>query len=170
MQCTLCYPTKYSDCNLYALKEMKKKFPTVILGLSDHSLGIDIAASSILLDVQYIEKHFTYNKKLKKSADHWLSINPKELQALRQKVDILTLAKGIEQKKVLKCESLARRNARRSIVARKFLPKNTTIKGDDIIMKRPGVGISPTEYRNVIGKRTKKNLSEDSLIKYKDLI
>ena len=67
MHCTMSYPTKPRDVNLLALNEFKKKFKGIPLGLSDHSLGYEIAAASVLLGVRVIEKHFTYNKNLKKN-------------------------------------------------------------------------------------------------------
>ena len=67
MHCTLCYPTKFEDANLGAIYEIKKRFPNEILGLSDHTLGTLAAPASVLYGVTVIEKHFTINKKLKKS-------------------------------------------------------------------------------------------------------
>ena len=99
MHCTLCYPTKYKDANLSALIELNKKFPNYILGLSDHTIGTIASSASILLGTRVIEKHFTINKKLKKSADHWLSIDPKELKKLREDSDNLIKCTGITKKR-----------------------------------------------------------------------
>ena len=123
MHCTLCYPTKYKDANLSALIELNKKFPNYILGLSDHTIGTIASSASILLGTRVIEKHFTINKKLKKSADHWLSIDPKELKKLREDSDNLIKCTGITKKKVLKCEIKTRLLARRSIVVKKIFLK-----------------------------------------------
>ena len=127
MQCTLSYPTKPEDANLLALNEFKKNFKNVLLGLSDHTLGYKIAASSVLLGVRAIEKHYTYDKGLKKSADHWLSINSQELKKLREDVDLLVSASGDGKKRVLKCEHLTRKLARRSLVTTRFIQKGDSV-------------------------------------------
>jgi sialic acid synthase SpsE len=94
MQCTLCYPTKPQDANLLAINDIKRNFPKYLVGLSDHTLGIEIASASVLYGVSAIEKHFTFNKKLLKSADHWLSIDPGELKKLVENVRTINLSMG----------------------------------------------------------------------------
>ena len=116
MHCTLCYPTKPKDSNLSAIIDLKKIFPKNLIGFSDHTLGVDISSSSVLFGARVIEKHFTINKKLKKSADHWLSINPHELKKLRTNTINLMDSIGCYKKKVLKCELKTRLLARRSLV------------------------------------------------------
>jgi len=169
MHCTMSYPTKPEDVNLLALNEFKKKFKNIPLGLSDHSLGYKIAAASVLLGVRVIEKHFTYNKRLKKSADHSISIDSFELKKLRQSVDLFLKASGEENKKVLKCEKELRKIARRSLVTTKFIKKGEFIRENNLIPKRPGTGISPNLISSVIGKKAKKNIPKDRIIKKKDL-
>ena len=93
MHCTMSYPTKPRDVNLLALNEFKKKFKGIPLGLSDHSLGYEIAAASVLLGVRVIEKHFTYDKNLKKSPDHSISISPSELKKLKINTDLFFKSK-----------------------------------------------------------------------------
>ena len=79
MQCTLSYPTEKKDANLSVLLKFKKEFKKYLIGLSDHTLGVNVPISSVLLGSRVIEKHFTIDKKLKKSADHWLSVILKNL-------------------------------------------------------------------------------------------
>ena len=165
MQCTMSYPTKPEDANLLALNDFKKNFKNVSLGLSDHTLGYKIAAASVLLGVRAIEKHYTYNKGLKKSADHWLSINSLELKKLREDVDLLVSACGDGKKKVLKCEHLTKKLARRSLVAKKFIKKGERITENSLIPKRPGTGISPDHISSVIGKKAKRNIQKDTVLK-----
>ena len=169
MHCTMSYPTKPQDANLLAINHLKKKFKNTLIGLSDHTLGYKIAAASVLLGVNVIEKHFTYDKKLKKSADHSISINARELKKLRDNVDLLIKAKGKEEKKVLKCETNIRKIARRSLVAAKLIKKNEIIKENCLIPKRPGIGIPPDLITSVIGRRAKKNIAKDTLIKKRHL-
>lgn len=168
MHCTMSYPTKPEDVNLLALNEFKKKFKDIPLGLSDHSLGYEIAAASVLLGVRVIEKHFTYNKKLKKSADHSISINPSELKKLKISVDLFLKASGEEKKRVLKCEKVLRKIARRSLVAIKPIRMGEIIVKSSLVSKRPGTGIAPNQISSVIGKKAKTNIPEDTIIKKKD--
>ena len=165
MQCTLCYPTTPRDVNLRSILDLKNVFPKNLLGFSDHSLGVNIPSSSVLYGVRVIEKHFTINKNLKKSADHWLSVNPNELNILRRNVDELIDSLGNKNKKVLKCEKLTRRLARRSIVAKKNIYKGEKFNSDNIAPKRPGGGISPVNYFKILGKKAKKNFTIDEKIK-----
>ena len=169
MQCTLCYPTKPQDANLLAINDIKRNFPKYLVGLSDHTLGIEIASASVLYGVSAIEKHFTFNKKLLKSADHWLSIDPGELKKLVQNVRTINLSMGNGKKIALKCENQARKFARRSIVANKNIAKGEVFTKNKIYFKRPGTGISPSLLKKVLGKRAKKEITYDKLIMFKDL-
>tara|TARA_Y100000816_G_scaffold292019_1_gene285442 strand:+ start:6744 stop:7793 length:1050 start_codon:yes stop_codon:yes gene_type:complete len=168
MHCTLCYPTKPKDANLRALIDIKKNFKNNILGLSDHTLGVNIASSSILYGVRVIEKHFTYNKKLLKSADHPISIDTKELKLLRKNVDELINAVGFEEKKVLQCENLTRKLARRSLVSSRIIRKGEKLNLLNITSKRPGTGISPKKFKMIVGKRAKRDIKEDKIIDKND--
>ena len=169
MQCTLCYPTKPQDANLLAINDIKRNFPKCLVGLSDHTLGIEIASASVLYGVSAIEKHFTFNKKLLKSADHWLSIDPGELKKLVENVRIINLSMGNGKKIALKCENQARKFARRSIVANKKITKGEVLTKNKIYFKRPGTGIPPSLLKKVLGKRAKKEITYDKLITFKDL-
>ncbi len=82
---TILLQIKYIDANLSAINDIKKKFPNHFIGLSDHTLGIEIPSSTPLLGVVAIEKHFTFNKKLMKSADHWLSIEDNAIKSIGEK-------------------------------------------------------------------------------------
>ncbi len=168
MHCTMSYPTKPEDANLLALNEFKKKFKNIPLGLSDHSLGYEIAAASVLLGVRVIEKHFTYNKKLKKSSDHPISINSSELKKLRKNIDLLLKASGSEKKKVLNCEKELRKISRRSLVTTKFIKKGEKILENSLTPKRPGTGIAPNLISLIVGKKAKKNILKDVVIKKND--
>ena len=169
MHCTLCYPTKPQDANLLAINDIKKNFPKNLIGLSDHTLGIEIASASVLYGVTAIEKHFTFDKKLLKSADHWLSVDPGELKQLVENVRTINLSMGNGKKIALKCESKAKKFARRSIVANKNITKGEILTKNNIYFKRPGTGISPSLIKKVLGKIAKKEIKYDKLIKFKDL-
>ena len=166
MHCTLCYPTIPEDANLSAVSHIKKTFPKYLIGLSDHTLGINIAGASLVNGVRVIEKHFTVNKKLKKSADHWMSIDPRELIKLRQSTNEIIKSLGVGGKKVLKCENKTRILTRRSLFASKFISKNQKISVNEIIAKRPGTGIPPDKVNSVIGKVAKKNIFKDQQLSF----
>ena len=169
MHCTLCYPTKPQDANLLAINDIKKNFPKNLIGLSDHTLGIEIATASVLYGVSAIEKHFTFNKKLLKSADHWLSIGPSELKKLVENVKNVNLSIGNGKKTPLKCENQARKFARRSIVANKNISRGEILTKNMICFKRPGTGLSPSLLKKVLGKMAKKKIMYDEFITLKDL-
>lgn len=169
MHCTLCYPTKPKDSNLSALNDLRKNFKKNLLGLSDHTIGTNIAPASILFGVRAIEKHFTINKKLKKSADHWLSIDPKELKDLRKKCNEIFSSIGLNKKIVLNCEKKTRKFARRSIVAKYQIKKNEKLSIKNITCKRPGTGISPNKFFKILGKKVNKSLQIDEIINPKNI-
>ncbi len=169
MQCTLCYPTKPQDANLGVINLLRKEFPKNLIGLSDHTLGIKIATGSVLLGVRVIEKHFTFDKSLPDSADHWLSIDEEELKNLVQDVRLYESAYGESKKKLLNCEKKAFQYARRSLVIKNDIEKGEKITLKNIDFKRPGTGISPIEVSKILNKIVKKKLKADSILKYSDL-
>jgi|TARA_X000001036_G_scaffold168941_1_gene159871 sialic acid synthase SpsE len=168
MQCTLCYPTDPKDANLNFIHHIQSEFPNYMVGLSDHTLGNLVASASVLYGVSAIEKHFTYDKTLPDSADHWLSLDAAELKELVENTKILNSSKGGMTKKALECEGSTHMYARRSIVSSRLLKANEIITEDMISYKRPGTGISPKYYKDLIGKRVLKDVPGDSLIQETD--
>ena len=171
MQCNTNYTgslENFKYINLNVLNSFKENFPNIILGLSDHTLGTAIASSSLHYGVRVIEKHFTINKKLKKSADHKISLDPKDLKKLRLDVDEINSAIGFGKKIVLKCENLTRKFARRSIFLKNFKFKGQKLEYDDLIAKRPGDGISANLIDKVVNRKINKNLAVDHKLSFKD--
>lgn len=169
MHCTLCYPTKPADANLFALNDIRRNFPNNLLGLSDHTLGTLIASASTLLGVKAIEKHYTFDKELPLSADHWLSLDTRELSELVQNLRVLEESKGAGVKELLNCEMLAHQNARRSIVAASKIPKGKKIEISDLIMKRPGTGLPAESIPLVLDRSALRDIDYDEIIKIEDL-
>jgi sialic acid synthase SpsE len=166
MHCTLCYPTAVSDVNLNAITDLKNKFKNMLIGFSDHSLGSLMPTAAFSIGISALEKHFTVNKKLKFSADHWLSVDEKELKEIVTNSKLIAEAKSKGKlKKILKCEKKTRKYARRSIVSNRFIKKGNIIKNDDLSLKRPGTGIQPSQIKSLIGKIAKKNINADTIIK-----
>lgn len=173
LHCILSYPTNNEDANLNLIKNFKKTFKNKIIGYSDHTLPDE---NMIILTKAYqngawvIEKHFTDTKGLKGN-DHFHSIDKKDLIKFRKNIDLLNKIDGVSKKReVLKSEKKSRINARRSIVAKNNISKGEKLSFNNLIMKRPGFGISPTKIFKVIGKTARKNISEDSIINFKDII
>ena len=168
MHCTLTYPTPAEDSNLLAISQMRREFPNHLIGHSDHTLGFDVASAGTLLGSSALEKHFTFDKTLPLSADHWLSLDVADLKALVSRIRIFESSLGSGLKGPLDSEMLARTNARRSIVASRELLAGEVIKLEDLDFKRPGTGIEPHQLDNLIGKILLKDVSADSLLSTTD--
>lgn len=164
MHCILCYPTKNENANLNSITYLKKIFPRIPIGLSDHTLGILSPIVATSLGSVCTEKHFTINKNLPKSADHWLSINESELSEMIKNIKLTNASLGSEVKVVFNCESLTRKNSRRSLVANKKITKGDLFTFENLTTKRPGTGICANKYFKYLGKKSKKNYEYDDLI------
>lgn len=170
MHCTLCYPTRPNDANLRAITELATAFPGKVLGLSDHTLGPNIGAGSVLLGADVIEKHFTTDRALPDSADHWLSADERELGELRVLADAFRLARGNGRKGVLPCEGAARTYARRSLVARGKIGKGDRFTEENVTTKRPATGISPVYIDSLIGLTAARDIEDDDVIFPSDVV
>jgi sialic acid synthase SpsE len=164
MHCILCYPTKIENANLRSITYLKKQFPKIPIGLSDHTLGILAPVIATSLGSMVTEKHFTINKKLQKSADHWLSLDEHELREMVNNIKLTSVSLGMEIKKQFNCEALTKKNARRSLVANKKIIKGELFTKKNLTTKRPGTGISASLYFKYLNKRSKKNYNYDDLI------
>jgi sialic acid synthase SpsE len=172
LHCVLSYPTKNKDAHLEWIKFLSKNFKNNVIGYSDHTLPdstMMILTSAYLNGAQVIEKHFS-DVKGKKGNDHFHSLNKDDLLIFRNNIDILKKING--QKKVrnlLKCEIKSKLNARRSIVTNKIIRKGEMFTESNIIMKRPGTGIPPQKINKILGKKAKRNLKEDQILKVSDI-
>ena len=150
------------------ISDIQKNFPDTFIGYSDHtkpSKNMDTIIASYILGARVIEKHFTYNKKLKGN-DHYHAMDVNDLKIMVDKLNkTRKLLGNVNHKKPIKEEFLSRKNARRSIYTNKKIKINQIIKESDIICKRPGVGMSPNNFYKIVGKRSKRNLESDVLIK-----
>ena len=162
LHCVSEYPAKFKNLNLLAIKLLRKKFKCKV-GYSDHSKGIEAALAAAVLGVKYVEKHLTLNTNFK-GPDHKASIEPLEFKKMVDGIKNINLALGSEKKRITKLEFTGRFKSRRSIFANRNLLKNTIIKNEDIICKRPVVGIKSDSFFQVIGSKTKKNIKENEPI------
>ena len=162
LHCVSIYPPKDEEVNLSRIKTLNTKF-NIPIGFSDHCLGIDHALASIPYGSSIIEKHFTLNKKLN-GWDHSMSIDFDELKELVIKSK--KIFKSIGSNKIFRVETKKQINIfRRSIVAEKNIQKGQIITTSDISLKRPRGGLQPKFFKKIIGKKSKKFIKKDSLIK-----
>lgn len=168
LHCNTEYPTTMCDVNLNAMSTIAQAFQ-VKVGYSDHTLGIEVPIAAVALGAVCIEKHFTLDRTMA-GPDHKASLEPDELKAMVTSIRNIEKALGSAIKQPSDSEKKNKVNARKSIHTAKALTKGHIITVNDLIMKRPGDGISPMELHNLIGRTTSIDLSEEVKIQYKDII
>ena len=162
LHCNTEYPTPIEDVNLAAMLTIKREFGTAI-GYSDHTEGVEIPAAAVALGADVIEKHFTLDNTMK-GPDHKASLEPKEFCLMVTFIRNIEKALG-DGKKVPSNSELKNINiARKSIHALRRIEKNERFSEENICVKRPGNGLSPMEFRKVIGTKATKRFEEDDLI------
>lgn len=166
LHCNTQYPTEPKDMNLRAINKLKKLAPDWKVGLSDHSEGIVASLVSVGMGAKFIEKHFTLDKNMP-GPDHKASITPDELQQLCEGVREAEIMLGNELKKVTESEKNNIFIARKSIVAKRKILKDEIFSEDNITCKRPGNGVSPVHWYEILGKRAEKDFEIDELISCK---
>ncbi len=164
LHCTLKYPCPPEAVNLRMMEHLRRAFPGVPVGLSDHSLGINVPLAAAALGASVIEKHYTVDKTLPGSPDHHLSVDPPELKALIDGIRTIERALGKDRKGLEPMEEEAFRFARRSVTSELSIPKGTTITREMLTYKRPGTGISPRHFDLVIGRVARVDIPEDTTI------
>jgi sialic acid synthase SpsE len=164
LQCTLVYPTPFKHANLRVIPTLEKIFPQYTIGLSDHTLGTHIPPAAVALGARVIEKHYTVDKTLLKSADHHLSVDPVELKEIVDAIRDVELALGDSRKYVLPAEKETYKYDKRSIVSARNIKKGEIITKDMIVNKRPGTGIRPEFQSIVLGRKARKDIKEDTTI------
>lgn len=163
LHCNTEYPTPFVDVNLKAMLSIRERFKTPI-GYSDHTLGIEVPIAAVALGACVIEKHFTLDKNME-GPDHRASLEPHELKAMVEA--IRNIEKAISGSGVKEPSPSEKKNikiARKSIVASKRIKKGDLLTENNITTKRPGTGISPMKWDEVIGQSAFRNFEEDELI------
>lgn len=163
LHCNTEYPTPLEDVNLLAMTTIRKSFPGVRVGYSDHTLGIEIPIAAVALGAEVIEKHFTLDKNLS-GPDHKASLNPDELNSMVKAIRNIEKAKGNGAKKPSPSELKNRLHVRKSIVATQVIHKGDIFTLKNLTVKRPGTGISPSRFFEILGDRASKNYKPDELI------
>lgn len=169
LHCNTEYPTPYEDVNLEAIPYLIEKFPKYKIGFSDHSSGYYAGIASVTYGITFIEKHFTLDKNLE-GPDHKASVTPDELKQLCEGIRIVEKCLGTRNKIVTDSERKNKIVARKSIVAKKEIKKGETFTINNITVKRPGNGISPMHWYEILGKTAQRNFLEDELIEDKDFV
>lgn len=167
LHCNTEYPTPMQDVNLLAMNTIGKEF-NVKVGYSDHTPGIEVAIAAVALGAEIIEKHFTLDKNME-GPDHKASLDPEELRQLVTSIRNIEKALGSDTKVPSPSEFKNKNIARKSIHVAASLQKGHIIGEEDLVMKRPGDGISPMKIGQVLGKRVKRALEGDSKLKMEDL-
>ncbi|MEG1506145.1 MAG: N-acetylneuraminate synthase [Bacilli bacterium] len=165
LHCNTEYPTPYEDVNLNAIKHLQKEFSEYKIGFSDHSEGYFAGIASVPYGITFIEKHFTLDKNFD-GPDHKASVTPNELELLCKGIRSVEKALGSTKKIVTTSEKKNKIVARKSIVAKREIKKGDIFTIDNITTKRPGNGISPMEWYNLLGKIAEKDFQDDELIEH----
>ena len=156
------YPTPMEDVNLKAMLTIGKELE-VNFGYSDHTLGIEVDIAAVAMGAKCIEKHFTLSCNMK-GPDHKASLEPDQLKEMVKAIRNIERALGSNIKKPSKSELPNIQIARKSIVAKTKIKKGDILREDNITVKRPGGGISPMKWDNVVGTKATKDYNEDELI------
>ena len=162
LHCTTEYPTPMSDVNLAAMLTMQKVF-RVSVGYSDHTMGIEIPVAAVALGASVIEKHFTLDRRME-GPDHKASLEPNELKNMVTAIRNIELAMGDGIKRPALGEIQNQIAARKSIVASKKIMAGEKFNAENMVTKRPGSGISPMRWDDVLGQVAPRDFQVNELI------
>lgn len=162
LHCTTEYPTPFEDVNLRAMNTIKEEFG-VKVGYSDHTKGVEVPIAAVALGATVIEKHFTLDRNME-GPDHKASLEPNELKAMVDSIRHIELALGNGMKQPAESEKKNMAVARKSIIASRDIKAGELFTEENLTVKRPGDGISPMKWFEVIGKTATRDFEEDELI------
>ena len=162
LQCTTEYPTPMAEVNLRAMQSIHSAFG-VPVGYSDHTSGIEVAIAAVALGATVIEKHFTLDRNLL-GPDHRASLEPHELKAMVTAIRNIEVALGDGIKRLTPSEAKNKPVARKSLVASKAIKAGEVFSVQNVTAKRPGTGISPMRWDEIIGQAARKDYNEDDLL------
>jgi len=162
LHCNTEYPTPMEDVNLLAMNTIKKAF-NVDIGYSDHTLGIEVPIAAVVLGAKVIEKHFTLDKNME-GPDQRASLDPLELKSMVKAIRNIEKAMGDGVKKASPSELRNKSIVRRSLVARRYIRKGEVFSEENMAAKRPGTGVSPMNWDEILGKTARRDYEQDSMI------
>lgn len=167
LHCNTEYPTPFEDVNLLAMQHMADELGYPI-GYSDHTVGIEVAVAAAALGAVVIEKHFTLDKTMK-GPDHRASLEPDELAQMIRAVRNIEKSRGDGKKRRTHSEEKNCAAARKSIVAAADIKRGELFTEQNLTTKRPGTGISPMRWHDILGSRATRDYGEDELISGREL-
>ncbi len=162
LHCTTEYPAPFETVNLKAMLTLKEKFHTDV-GYSDHTMGIEIPIAAVTMGATVIEKHFTLSRGME-GPDQKASLEPEELKSMVSAIRNIELAIGDGKKRPMPSEAANMIVARKSIIAKRPITRDEILTEENITTKRPGTGISPMKWNEVIGTKAIRDFSEDEMI------
>lgn len=162
LHCNTEYPTPFTDVHLRAMATMQKELG-VRIGYSDHTMGIEVPIAAVAMGATVIEKHFTLDRNLP-GPDHRASLEPAELSAMVKAIRNIEAALGRAEKSPSASEEKNRAIARKSIVAKRGIRRGEILSDESLTTKRPGTGVSPMNWHQVIGTPAQRDFAEDELI------
>jgi N-acetylneuraminate synthase len=162
LHCTTEYPAPYADVNLMAMETMRSRFGLPV-GYSDHTEGIEVSVAAAALGAVMIEKHFTLDRNLP-GPDHKASVEPRELEQLVRAVRNVDASLGSPEKKVAASEQKNIVIARKSLVAAREIGKGELFSEDNLTTKRPGSGLDPMRFWELLGRPADRDYREDDEI------
>lgn len=162
LHCNTEYPTPFEDVNLRAMQTMRETFDLEV-GYSDHTNGIEVPVAAVALGAMVIEKHFTLDRNME-GPDHKASLEPDELTAMVSSIRHIEQALGSGDKTPSPSEKKNMAVARKSIVAKRTIKAGEEFTEENITVKRPGSGISPMRWLEVLGTKAARDFEEDELI------
>ncbi len=171
LHCVLNYPTPYGHAHLNMINGLARAFPHYLIGYSDHTVPdpcMLILTAAYLKGARVIEKHFTFDKTLPGN-DHYHAMDVNDLRRFKENLALLGLAEGRKHKAPLPEESLARRNARRSIVLTRPVSPGTILTAEMLTCLRPAFGVSPIHWDKVIGQKAANSLESGHVLTWPDL-
>jgi N-acetylneuraminate synthase len=173
LHCILNYPCENINAHVRMIAGLQDRYPDYIIGYSDHTVpDPEMTAMSVAyaLGAVVLEKHFTHDKTLPGN-DHYHAMDVHDLARFMARIGTIADMLGTDRAKApIASEDIARLNARRSIVIARDLAEGHTIVEADITYKRPGTGVSPLHWDEVIGMRTKRSMQEDDVLTWDDLV
>ena len=172
LHCILNYPTPNPQAHLRMIEGIRRAYPQHVIGYSDHTLPDESMiplVSAWLLGAVVLEKHFTHNKTLPGN-DHYHAMDQKDLERFIEMVERISVLMGPSSHKTpIETEEISRLNARRSIVLTRPVPADHVLEEADLTYKRPGTGISPLHWDDVVGSRTLNSMEEDHVLQWNNL-